>query len=140
MYLYLLSSVNIHLFKENGIFDALLRGVLHAVQFTVIGDKASPHKVLESHTFTFDNFGERGTADRLTNGLRMDFVSPYCTDDEARAAVHSIRKLGIMTSIDGKKNITISWGAPNFVSTRQSQPATPFAVQSWTRCCSSENM
>ncbi|KAJ5203406.1 hypothetical protein N7449_005485 [Penicillium cf. viridicatum] len=43
---------------ENGIFDALVRGVLHAVQFTVIADKASPNKVLESYTFTFDNFGK----------------------------------------------------------------------------------
>ncbi|CAG8282406.1 unnamed protein product, partial [Penicillium nalgiovense] len=63
-------------FLENGIFDALLRGVLHAVQFTVIADKDSPNKVLESYTFTFENSGERGTADRLTNGPRMDFVSP----------------------------------------------------------------
>ncbi|KGO73304.1 Zinc finger, FYVE/PHD-type [Penicillium italicum] len=62
---------------ENGIFDALLRGVLHAVQFTIIANKESPNKVLESYTFTFDNFGERGTADRLTNGPRMDFVSPH---------------------------------------------------------------
>ncbi|KAJ6149031.1 hypothetical protein N7471_000230 [Penicillium samsonianum] len=66
---------------ENGIFDALLRGVLYAVQFTVIANKDSPNKVLESYTFTFQNSGERGTADRLTNGPRMDFVSPH--DDRA---------------------------------------------------------
>ncbi|CAI7593329.1 unnamed protein product [Penicillium viridicatum] len=71
---------------ENGIFDALLRGVLHAVQFTVIADKGSPNKVLESYTFTFDNFGERGTADRLTNGPRMDFVSPH----EDRASMRNM--------------------------------------------------
>ncbi|KUM60250.1 hypothetical protein ACN42_g6885 [Penicillium freii] len=71
---------------ENGIFDALLRGVLLAVQFTVIADKGSPNKVLESYTFTFDNFGERGTADRLTNGPRMDFVSPH----EDRASMRNM--------------------------------------------------
>ncbi|OQE13379.1 hypothetical protein PENFLA_c049G09106 [Penicillium flavigenum] len=62
---------------EDGIFDALLRGVLHAVQFTIIADKVSPDKLLESYTFTFENSGERGPADRLTNGPRMDFVSPH---------------------------------------------------------------
>ncbi|KAJ5779731.1 hypothetical protein N7457_007451 [Penicillium paradoxum] len=66
---------------ENGIFDALLKGVLHAVQFTVMADKDSPNKVLESYTFTFENFGERGPADRRTNGPRMDFVSIH--DDRA---------------------------------------------------------
>ncbi|KAJ5393268.1 uncharacterized protein N7487_010909 [Penicillium crustosum] len=71
---------------ENGVFDAFLRGVLHAVQFTVIADKASPNKILESYTFTFDNFGERSTADRLTNGPRMDFVSPH----EDRASMRNM--------------------------------------------------
>ncbi|CAI7635949.1 unnamed protein product [Penicillium palitans] len=71
---------------ENGVFDALLRGVLHAVQFTVIADKHTPDKVLESYTFTFDNFGERSTADRLTNGPRMDFVSPH----EDRASMRNM--------------------------------------------------
>ncbi|KAJ5941974.1 hypothetical protein N7516_002142 [Penicillium verrucosum] len=71
---------------ENGIFDALIRGVLHAVQFTVLADKDSPNKVLESYTFTFDNFGERGTANRLTNGPRMDFVSPV----EDRASMRNM--------------------------------------------------
>ncbi|OQE08810.1 hypothetical protein PENVUL_c008G03157 [Penicillium vulpinum] len=69
---------------ENDIFDALLRGILRAVQFTVIADKNSPKKVLESYTFTFENSGERGTADCLTNGPRMDFVSPH--EDRTSAA------------------------------------------------------
>lgn len=60
--------------------------MLHAVQFTVIADKHTPDKVLESYTFTFDNFGERGTADRLTNGPRMDFVSPH----EDRASMRNM--------------------------------------------------
>ncbi|KAJ5597403.1 DNA-binding HORMA [Penicillium hordei] len=67
---------------ENGIFGVLLRGVLHAVQFTVIADEDSPNKVLETYTFTFDNLCERGTTDRLTNSPRMDFFSPY--EDRAR--------------------------------------------------------
>ncbi|KAJ5043392.1 hypothetical protein NUH16_000181 [Penicillium rubens] len=61
---------------ENGIFDALLRGVLHAVQFTIIADKGSPNKILESYTFTFGTSGERGPADRLLSDPRIDFVSP----------------------------------------------------------------
>lgn len=71
---------------EYGIFDALLRGDLHALQFTIIANKDLPNKVLESYTFTFDNFGERGTADRLTNGPRMDFVSPH----EDRASMRNM--------------------------------------------------
>ncbi|KAJ5503949.1 DNA-binding HORMA [Penicillium fimorum] len=49
---------------------------------TVITDKSSPNKGLEPYTFTFDNSGERGTADRLTNGSRMDLISP--NDERAR--------------------------------------------------------
>ncbi|KGO55709.1 DNA-binding HORMA [Penicillium expansum] len=54
--------------------------------FTIIANKDLPNKVLESYTFTFDNFGERGTADRLTNGPRMDFVSPH----EDRASMRNM--------------------------------------------------
>ncbi|CAI7572095.1 unnamed protein product [Penicillium glandicola] len=82
---------------ENSIFDAILRGVLHAVQFTVIADKGFPNKVLESYTFTFDNFGERGTADRLTKGPETDFVSPH----EDRANMRNmIRREGYHPTVD----------------------------------------
>ncbi|KAL4808262.1 HORMA domain-containing protein [Aspergillus unguis] len=38
---------------ETGIFDALSKSVLEAVQLTIIADKEVPENVLESYTFTF---------------------------------------------------------------------------------------
>ncbi|OQE02092.1 hypothetical protein PENSOL_c003G03998 [Penicillium solitum] len=69
---------------ENGVFNALLRGVLHAVQFTVI---TSPNKVLESYTFTVGNF---------------DFVSPHGDRASMRTMISKgkglIRRLRTMCS------------------------------------------
>ncbi|KAJ5374627.1 DNA-binding HORMA, partial [Penicillium concentricum] len=71
---------------ENAIFDALLRGVLHAVQLTVITDKSSPNNVLESYTFTFDNCDERSL------GIHV-FYKPECPG--------SYDILGLTGSLDG---------------------------------------
>ncbi|EFQ97393.1 hypothetical protein MGYG_00433 [Nannizzia gypsea CBS 118893] len=52
---------------EHGVFDALERNVLEAVQLTVFVDKENPSHVLESYTFSF-NYTEAGV-NELKKGL-----------------------------------------------------------------------
>ncbi|KAJ5769872.1 uncharacterized protein N7511_001923 [Penicillium nucicola] len=60
--------------QENGIFEAIRQGNLHAVQFTIFDKADKPEEALESYTFTFDYNGNRGPADRRKLYSRIDIV------------------------------------------------------------------
>lgn len=60
--------------KEHGIFDALQKHVLEAVQLTVLVDKDIPSNVLESYTFTFKYTGGYNDVDGRLESLSLDPV------------------------------------------------------------------
>ena len=60
--------------QENGIFDALRKNVLSAVQFTIILDKEEPENVLETYTFTFKYTGGHGDVNSRLESLSINPV------------------------------------------------------------------
>ncbi|KAI5309368.1 DNA binding protein, partial [Ascosphaera atra] len=52
---------------ENGVFQALHRNILEAVQITVLADKNKPSHVLETYTFTFSYSGTPSLDKRLAS-------------------------------------------------------------------------
>ncbi|KAL2809897.1 HORMA domain-containing protein [Aspergillus granulosus] len=78
---------------ETGIFDALSRSVLEAIQLTIVADKEEPDNVLESYTFSFKY---TGGAEKLNSRLESLSIEPvgYVTDvksaQTARVGLESI--------------------------------------------------
>ncbi|KAI5291701.1 DNA binding protein, partial [Ascosphaera acerosa] len=53
---------------EHGVFDALERGLLEAVQFTVLADKHAPQNVLEAYTFSFKYYQQERCLNQAVDG------------------------------------------------------------------------
>lgn len=66
-----------NLFQEEGIFDAMAKFRLRAVQFDVLEDKDNLNHVLESFTITTSPVGWQGGANRTYRvGTVVDFDDP----------------------------------------------------------------
>ncbi|KAL1859932.1 hypothetical protein Plec18170_001879 [Paecilomyces lecythidis] len=95
---------------EGGIFDALDKSFLEAIQLTVILDEAHPENVLESYTFSFKYTGANGAADR-----RLASVSLASTDCVADMKTTQAARLGLEMII--RRLITLSTFLPVLPST-----------------------
>ncbi|KAN0083657.1 HORMA domain containing protein [Elaphomyces granulatus] len=87
---------------ENGIFDALKRNVLEALQMTVIVDKNAPENVLESYTFSFKYTGALGELNTCLSTISLGAtgcVADMRTMQTARLGIEMIvRRLITLTS------------------------------------------
>ncbi|KAF3490534.1 uncharacterized protein GIQ15_00051 [Arthroderma uncinatum] len=90
---------------EHGIFDALEKNVLEAVQLTVFVDKENPSHVLESYTFSFNY--TRGVHE-LSRGLET--VSLETTGRSTEVKTFRTAKLGLEMII--RRLITLSTFLP----------------------------
>ncbi|KAF4225365.1 hypothetical protein CNMCM6805_008610 [Aspergillus fumigatiaffinis] len=96
---------------ENGIFDALKRNVLGAIQFTILVDKDKPENVLETYTFTFKySKGSSGVNSRLES-LSINPVGCVADLKSAQTA-----RVGLETIV--RRLITLSTFLPNLPSKR----------------------
>ncbi|GKZ21015.1 DNA binding protein [Aspergillus brasiliensis] len=78
---------------ETGIFDALSKNVLEAVQLTILVDKDAPENVLESYTFSFRYTGEAGDVNNRLESLSiepMGCVADIKTSQTARIGLETI--------------------------------------------------
>ncbi|KAJ0425172.1 HORMA domain-containing protein [Aspergillus carlsbadensis] len=78
---------------ETGIFDALSKSVLEAIQLTIVADKAEPDNVLESYTFTFKYTGGAGQLNSRLESLSIEpvgYVADIKTAQTARMGLESI--------------------------------------------------
>ncbi|GAB1203210.1 hypothetical protein APSETT445_001837 [Aspergillus pseudonomiae] len=64
---------------ENGIFDALRKNILEAIQLTILVDKDAPQNVLESYTFSFKYAKGSRNVDHCLESLSIDPVG-YVAD------------------------------------------------------------
>ncbi|KAK2757653.1 DNA binding protein [Arachnomyces sp. PD_36] len=90
---------------ENGIFEALEKNVLEAVQLTVFVDKDAPSNVLESYTFSFKY---AGASDDVTN--RLSSISLEQTGLTADMKTTRSAKLGLEMIV--RRLITLSTFLP----------------------------
>ncbi|KAL2841808.1 HORMA domain-containing protein [Aspergillus pseudodeflectus] len=78
---------------ETGIFDALSKSVLEAIQLTIVADKAEPDNVLESYTFTFKYTGGAGQLNSRLESLSIEpvgYVADIKSAQTARMGLESI--------------------------------------------------
>ncbi|KAL4908342.1 hypothetical protein BDW74DRAFT_99954 [Aspergillus multicolor] len=87
---------------ETGIFDALSKSVLEAIQLTVIADKDAPENVLESYTFSFRYSEGVGDLNKRLEALSIQpcgYVANTKTAHTARVGLESIvRRLITLSS------------------------------------------
>ncbi|PYH46883.1 putative meiosis specific protein Hop1 [Aspergillus saccharolyticus JOP 1030-1] len=86
---------------ENGIFDALSKNVLEAIQLTVLVDKNAPENVLESYTFSFKYSGESGDINKRLESLSIEPVGLVADIKSAQSA-----RVGLETIV--RRLITLS--------------------------------
>ncbi|KAL2869854.1 putative meiosis specific protein Hop1 [Aspergillus lucknowensis] len=78
---------------ETGIFDALSKSVLEAVQLTIVADKEAPENVLESYTFSFKYTGKLGELNTRLESLSIEpfgYVTDVKSAQTARIGLESI--------------------------------------------------
>ncbi|KAL3492382.1 HORMA domain-containing protein [Aspergillus germanicus] len=78
---------------ETGIFDALSKSVLEAIQLTIVADKAEPDNVLESYTFSFKYTGGAGQLYSRLESLSIEpvgYVADIKSAQTARMGLESI--------------------------------------------------
>ncbi|KAE8386892.1 meiosis specific protein Hop1 [Aspergillus alliaceus] len=90
---------------ENGIFDALRRNILEAIQLTILVDKDTPENVLESYTFSFKYAGLPGNVDSRLESLSIDPVGCVADMRSAQSA-----RVGLETIV--RRLITLSTFLP----------------------------
>ncbi|KAL4985488.1 HORMA domain-containing protein [Aspergillus falconensis] len=87
---------------ETGIFDALSKSVLEAIQLTIIADKEAPENVLESYTFSFRYSERLGDLSRRLESLSIQpcgYVANMRSAHTARVGLESIvRRLITLSS------------------------------------------
>ncbi|EAA62676.1 hypothetical protein AN5516.2 [Aspergillus nidulans FGSC A4] len=87
---------------EMGIFDALSKSVLEAIQLTIIADKEAPENVLESYTFSFRYSEKLGDLSKRLESLSIQpcgYVANMKSAYTARAGLESIvRRLITLSS------------------------------------------
>ncbi|TQB76114.1 DNA binding protein [Monascus purpureus] len=96
---------------EHGIFDALKRNVLEAVQLTVLVDKDMPTNVLESYTFTFKYTGGPGDMSSRLESLSLHPVGCVADMKTAQSA-----RMGLEMIV--RRLITLSAFLPNLPNKR----------------------
>ncbi|KAK2802102.1 hypothetical protein FQN50_007466 [Emmonsiellopsis sp. PD_5] len=64
---------------EDGIFDALEKNFLDAVQMTIFVDKDKPSQILESYTFTFKYTGGPNDVNSRLASISLDATNTGCT-------------------------------------------------------------
>ncbi|PKY00797.1 putative meiosis specific protein Hop1 [Aspergillus campestris IBT 28561] len=96
---------------ENGIFDALRKNVLEAVQLTILVDKDTPENVLESYTFSFKYTGAAGDMNSRLERLSIDPVGCVADMKTAQTA-----RIGLETII--RRLITLSAFLPTLPNKR----------------------
>ncbi|PLN84714.1 putative meiosis specific protein Hop1 [Aspergillus taichungensis] len=96
---------------ENGIFDALRRNVLEAVQLTILVDKDTPENVLESYTFSFKYTGAASDMNSRLERLSIDPVGCVADMKTAQTA-----RIGLETII--RRLITLSAFLPTLPNKR----------------------
>ncbi|KAI9932699.1 DNA binding protein [Aspergillus wentii] len=80
---------------ENGIFDALSKNVLEAVQLTILVDKDTPDHVVESYTFSFRYIKGTGDMGSRLESLSLDPVGRLITLSAFLPTLPNKRNLGI---------------------------------------------
>ncbi|KAL3456311.1 HORMA domain-containing protein [Aspergillus heterothallicus] len=78
---------------ETGIFDALRKNVLEAIQLTIVANKQEPDNVLESYTFSFKYSGGAGSLHSRLESLSIEpvgLVTDVKTAQTARVGLESI--------------------------------------------------
>ncbi|KAL6233160.1 hypothetical protein BDW75DRAFT_252170 [Aspergillus navahoensis] len=87
---------------ETGIFDALSKSVLEAIQLTIIADKEAPENVLESYTFSFRYSERLGDLSKRLESLSIQpcgYVANMKSAHTARVGLESIvRRLITLSS------------------------------------------
>ncbi|RHZ69383.1 hypothetical protein CDV55_102220 [Aspergillus turcosus] len=96
---------------ENGIFDALKRNVLGAIQFTILVDKDKPENVLETYTFTFKYSRGSGGVNSRLESLSINPVGCVADLKTAQTA-----RVGLETIV--RRLITLSTFLPNLPNKR----------------------
>ncbi|KAB8079477.1 meiosis specific protein Hop1 [Aspergillus leporis] len=96
---------------ENGIFDALRRNILEAIQLTILVDKDKPENVLESYTFSFKYAGGSGNIDSCLESLSIDPVGCVADMRSAQSA-----RVGLETIV--RRLITLSAFLPTLPNKR----------------------
>ncbi|ODM22937.1 hypothetical protein SI65_00526 [Aspergillus cristatus] len=71
---------------EHGVFDALSKNYLEAIQLTVLVDKDEPQNVLETYTFSFKYTGARGDVNSRLESLSLDPVGCVADMKSAQTA------------------------------------------------------
>lgn len=72
--------------QEHGIFEALSKNVLDAIQLTILVDENEPQNVLESYTFSFKYTGARGDVNSRLESLSLDPVGCVANMKSAQTA------------------------------------------------------
>ncbi|KAF7619638.1 meiosis specific protein [Aspergillus flavus] len=96
---------------ENGIFDALRKNILEAIQLTILVDKDAPQNVLESYTFSFKYAGGSGNVDSCLESLSIDPVDYVADMRSAQSA-----RVGLETIV--RRLITLSTFLPTLPNKR----------------------
>ncbi|KOC11181.1 hypothetical protein AFLA70_224g001561 [Aspergillus flavus AF70] len=96
---------------ENGIFDALRKNILEAIQLTILVDKDAPQNVLESYTFSFKYAGGSGNVDSCLESLSIDSVDYVADMRSAQSA-----RVGLETIV--RRLITLSTFLPTLPNKR----------------------
>jgi meiosis-specific protein len=89
--------------QESGIFDAIQKGFLQAIQVTVIVDKSNPQNVLESYTFTFKYKGSLGPLENRLESISLresGFEANLDTMKTARVGLEMlVRRLIVLSAL-----------------------------------------
>ncbi|KAE8132254.1 meiosis specific protein Hop1 [Aspergillus pseudotamarii] len=96
---------------ENGIFDALRKNILEAIQLTILVDKDAPQNVLESYTFSFKYAGGSENVDSCLESLSIDPVGYVADMRSAQSA-----RVGLETIV--RRLITLSTFLPTLPNKR----------------------
>lgn len=95
--------------QETGIFDALSKNVLEAVQLTILVDKDAPENVLESYTFSFRYAGAEGDVNNRLESLSLEPMGCVADMKTAQTA-----RIGLETIV--RRLITLSAFLPTLPS------------------------
>ncbi|KAH8435334.1 putative meiosis specific protein Hop1 [Aspergillus melleus] len=96
---------------ETGVFDALSKNVLEALQLTIFADKDSPDNVLETYTFSFRYTGGSGDVNRRLASMSIDSMGCVADMKYAQTA-----RIGLETII--RRLITLSTFLPTLPNKR----------------------
>ncbi|KNG84254.1 putative meiosis specific protein Hop1 [Aspergillus nomiae NRRL 13137] len=101
---------------ENGIFDALRKNILEAIQLTILVDKDAPQNVLESYTFSFKYAKGSRNVDHCLESLSIDpvgYVADMRSAQSARVGLETIvRRLITLSTflpiLPNKRNLGVN--------------------------------